>query len=80
MAPGEYTLTETIAPDGYKLSSETIKFTVKDDGTMTEVVMYNSLYDVPITDLSVSQSLIIFATILVVLGTGMVVYYAKFSK
>ena len=47
---------------------------------MTEVVMYNSLYDVPITDLSVSQSLIIFATILVVLGTGMVVYYAKFSK
>ena len=80
LAPGEYTLTETIAPDGYKLSSETIKFTVKDDGTMTEVVMYNSLYDVPITDLSVSQSLIIFATILVVLGTGMVVYYAKFSK
>ena len=62
------------------LSTETINFTVKADGTITEVVMYNSLYDVPITDLNVSQSLIIFASILVILGTGMVVYYAKFSK
>ena len=80
LEPGEYTLTEEKAPDGYMLSTETIKFTVKADGTITEVVMYNSLYDVPITDLNVSQSLIIFASILVILGTGMVVYYAKFSK
>ena len=80
LEPGEYTLTEEKAPDGYMLSTETINFTVKADGTITEVVMYNSLYDVPITDLNVSQSLIIFASILVILGTGMVVYYAKFSK
>ena len=42
--------------------------------------MYNTLYEVPITDLNVSQSLIIFAFVLVILGTGLVVYYAKFSK
>ena len=80
LEPGEYTLTEKKAPDGYVLSTETIKFTVIADGTITEVVMYNTLYDVPITDLNVSQSLIIFAFVLVILVTGLVVYYAKFSK
>ena len=39
---GMYTLTETIQPEGYVLSTETISFTVKDDGTVTKVVMYNS--------------------------------------
>ena len=39
--PGKYTLSETIAPKGYKLSTETIEFEVKDDGTTTNVVMYN---------------------------------------
>ncbi len=39
---GIYTLNETIAPEGYILSSETITFTVKDDGSVTKVVMYNS--------------------------------------
>ena len=42
LEPGIYTLTETIAPDGYILSSETITFTVKDDGTIDTVVMYNT--------------------------------------
>ena len=31
--PGTYTLTETIAPEGYLLSKETVTFTVKADGT-----------------------------------------------
>ena len=39
---GIYTLTETIAPNGYILSNETVTFTVKDDGSVTKVVMYNS--------------------------------------
>ena len=81
LEPGEYTLIETIAPDGYVLSTETIKFTVKDDGSVTSVVMYNTKYtEVPITDLNISSSTIIIASILIVLGTGLVVYYAKFSK
>ena len=36
----EYTLRETIAPDGYEIASE-IKFTVNTDGSVTEVVMYD---------------------------------------
>ena len=78
---GEYTLTETIAPEGYVLSQETVTFIVKGDGEITNVVMYNTPYtNVPITDLNVSSKTIIFASILILLGTGMVVYYAKYSK
>lgn len=40
--PGIYTLTETIAPEGYVLSTEVVTFTVKDDGSVVEVIMYNS--------------------------------------
>ena len=75
---GEYTLTETIAPKGYKLSEETIKFTLKADGTVTSVVMYNEKYNVPITDLNVSTTVIVGAALLMLLGTGLV-FYAKRS-
>ena len=42
LKPGIYTLNETIAPNGYILSDETITFTVKEDGSITKVVMYNT--------------------------------------
>ena len=57
LTPGKYTLTETIAPTGYKLSSTTISFMVATDGTVyvkddagvynkvTKVVMINELID-----------------------------------
>lgn len=38
----EYTLRETIAPEGYEIANE-IKFTVNTDGSVTEVVMYDEL-------------------------------------
>ena len=42
LAPGAYTLTETIAPKGYVKSSETVTFEVKSDGTVaSQVVMKN---------------------------------------
>ena len=42
IAGKEYTLKEIIAPEGYEIANE-IKFTVNDDGTVTEVVMYDEL-------------------------------------
>ncbi|HOB26114.1 MAG TPA: SpaA isopeptide-forming pilin-related protein, partial [Bacilli bacterium] len=38
LATGEYSLTETIAPNGYKLSTTTINFLVNQDGTLYEKV------------------------------------------
>ncbi len=79
--PGKYTLTETIAPKGYTLSKETITFTVKDDGSMTSVVMYNTPQtEVPITDMNVSPMTMVIASFLIALGTGVVIYYVKFAK
>ena len=40
IAGKEYTLREIIAPDGYEIANE-IKFTVNEDGSVTEVVMYD---------------------------------------
>ena len=52
---------------------------VKEDGSITSVVMYNEKYtEVPITDLNVSTSTIIGAALLILMGTGMV-FYAKRS-
>lgn len=42
LEPGKYYLTETIAPEGYKLSEDTIEFTLEADGKVKEVVMYNT--------------------------------------
>lgn len=49
LTPGKYTLNELIAPNGYVLSDETITFEVKEDGSVTSVVMYNKPEDVPTT-------------------------------
>lgn len=42
LKPGIYTLSEISAPAGYILSTETVTFTVKEDGSITKVVMYNT--------------------------------------
>jgi len=52
LTPGEYTLSETIAPKGYVKSTSTVKFTVKSDGTVDgTVVMYNA----PMTGVRISK-------------------------
>lgn len=57
LVPGEYTLTETLAPEGYKLSKTTIHFYIDEKGglyiknesgnyvTVNKVVMINELID-----------------------------------
>ena len=42
LEPGKYTLTETIAPDGYELSTEKVEFVVNENGKVDDmVIMYN---------------------------------------
>jgi len=52
---GTYTLTETIAPEGYVLSTETITFEVKEDGKIRTVTMYNSPEEVEETIVKISK-------------------------
>ncbi len=47
IAGKEYTLKEIIAPEGYEIANE-IRFTVNEDGSVTEVVMYDEL--TPVTN------------------------------
>ena len=85
IAGKEYTLRETIAPDGYEIASE-IKFTVNTDGSVTEVVMYDEhtpdleipptvTIDTPNTGVSADNSaeLYLVATA-VIMVFGMVIY------
>lgn len=73
---GIYTLTETIAPAGYILSSETITFNVKDDGSITKVVMYNSpnSKDVPVENTASYKTITsyVIGTIIILAGTIMI--------
>ena len=41
LTAGNYTLCETIAPKGYELKKECVNFTVKKDGNISKVVIYN---------------------------------------
>mgnify|MGYP001123255265 CR=1 FL=1 len=50
IAGKEYTLRETIAPEGYEIANE-IRFTVNADGSVTEVIMYDEhMPEVKISD------------------------------
>ena len=84
IAGKEYTLRETIAPDGYEIANE-IRFTVNEDGSVAEVVMYDELtpdletpptviIDIPHTGVSADNSaeLYLVATA-VIMVFGMVI-------
>ena len=76
--PGKYTLKETIAPEGYVLSSETISFEVNGNGSITKVVMENKPYvEVPITDLDASILIPTFGILLMLTSMVMVYIYVK---
>ena len=79
LANGEYTLTETIAPEGYDLNKETVKFTMKDDGTVTKVIMKNTPTkvpeEVPPEQVPTGDIPIIMVVILAILSIGFVIYY-----
>lgn len=75
---GKYYLIETIAPEGYELNKEKVLFEVKDDGTVTEVVMENQLeVEVPDTLSSKSALLLTIAMFDIALGIGIVTYVKK---
>ena len=91
---GKYTLTETSAPDGYKLSSEVVEFEVI-AGEITEVLMYNAPEDYvnPTPEAQVTQTVIVpdtaskasiimyvLGALIIIVGTVFVVRNARKEK
>ena len=76
---GTYTLTEVIAPKGYVLSTETITFTVDDNGNVDKpVIMYNTkAVEVPITDANVPMIVYLIGALGMIFGFTKVLKNAK---
>ena len=82
LKPGKYYLTETLAPEGYELSTETVEFIVKEDGTVDgKVIMYNepeTIIEVPNTSSfkTITSSLIG----IIIIGLGTMIIYKNYKK
>ena len=75
---GIYTLTETIAPEGYELSQESITFEISEQSIVNKIVMENKPYiEVPITDLNASSTAYLIGSILVLIGFGTIMIYKR---
>ena len=81
LEPGAYTLTESIAPEGYLKSESVIEFTVLEDGSVaTPVFMRNELIPVPITGSNRSLIVAIASFALIITGTVMLLLSLKNKK
>ena len=81
LEPGKYTLTETIAPDGYELSKETVEFTVKEDGTVDGmVIMYNKPEEVEVPSTASFKTITASLIGLIIIGFGSMMIYKNYKK
>ena len=82
LEPGKYTLSETIAPEGYELTTETVEFIVKEDGTVDgDIIMYNkpeTIVEVPATASfkTITASIIV----IIIIGLGSLIIYKNYKK
>ncbi len=82
LAEGTYTLEEIYAPEGYQLSSEKITFEVKNNGVVTEVIMYNTpeatqIVEIPSTGSFASNMAYIIGGIVIIIGSVLIYRNAK---
>ena len=76
---GRYTLTETIAPDGYVLNTSVVEFNVLETGDIQNEIMYNSrLVEVPNTS-SNATYIYLVGGILIIIG-GVLIYISYKNK
>lgn len=77
----KYKLTETIAPEGYEINSESIEFEVKDDGTVTKVVMKdNPLTPTPDTGMNIPMVVYVAGGIILICGIAIIYASVKPKK
>lgn len=79
LAPGQYTLTEAKAPDGYVLNKSSLAFEVKEIGDIQPIVMYDAL-EVEVPNTSQNALLYLFlGTVIFISGLSIIgyTYYKK---
>ena len=74
---GKYYLKESIAPNGYELSNEIIRFEIKDNDEIINANMENIKIKVPSTHLDNSHVLSIISVVLAVFGGFLFIHEKK---
>ncbi len=82
LEPGKYYLTETIAPDGYELSTETIEFIVDENGKVKDVViMYNKpIPSVPVPKTSSFKTMTTSLIGIIIMSLGAMIIIKNYKK
>ncbi len=81
LEPGKYILTEVLAPEGYELSTETVEFTVKKDGTVDgDIIMYNEVQTVEVPGTSSFKNITTSLIGIIVIGLGSMIIYKNYKK
>ncbi len=82
LKPGKYSLKETLAPEGYELTSETVEFVVKEDGTVDgKIVMYNKPETyIPMENTSSFKTITASLIGIVIIGLGSMIIYKNYKK
>ena len=81
MPAGTYYLTETIAPEGYELSTETVTFVVKEDGTVDgEIIMYNKPETIEVPNTSSFKTITASLIGVIIIGLGSFMIYRNYKK
>ena len=81
LEPGKYFLTEAIAPEGYELSTETVEFVVKEDGTVDGVVvMYNKVETIEVPPTASFKTITSSLIGIIVIGLGSMIIYKNYKK
>lgn len=78
---GKYYILEKEAPEGYQLNTEKMYFEITEDGQVVKSIMKDEqIIEVPNTDKTDTKELIIGGVILILIGTGAIVYGNKKRK
>ena len=79
---GKYYIIESEAPEGYLINDEKMFFEIKEDGEIVKATIIDEkiIIEVPKTDQNKDYKLIVYASIILLLGIGIILYEKKKNK
>ena len=79
---GKYYIIESEAPEGYLINDEKMFFEIKEDGEIVKATITDEkiIIEVPKTDQNKNYKLIVYASIILLLGIGIILYEKKKNK